>query len=280
MRRIKIRTVLAIAALTGAAGGIAYGVIGPWAPHLAIAWSGARTIALDSTTEAGLNLQALTVEGRIETRREDLIVALDLERGTPILAIDVDKAREAIETLPWVKSAKVERRLPGGVHIELSEYKPFALWQRGDRYTLVARDGTAIVDVPGADQNLPLIVGPDAPEHAAEFFETLNTINSGLSARVVAAVRIGGRRWNVHFDNYENGVAVRLPQDGLAGSWTRLSDLERDYRILERDLAFIDLRIPGQLIVRINENSETPSADAPTVSSEIDLIESGEQQEI
>ena len=278
MRRIRLRTILAVATLAGAAGAVTYAAVGPLAPMIGVAIDDLSTVALDSTTMAGLNLQALTVEGRAQTNREDLLTALDLERGTPILLIDVTNARDTIESLPWVKTAKVERHLPGGVHVVLEEYEPYALWQRGERYTLVDRTGVEIVDVPGADQSLPLIVGPDAPIQASSFFDTVNAINPDLAARIVAAVRISARRWNVHFDDYESGVAVRLPEDNLAMSWTRLSDIEHDYQILERDIAFIDMRVEGQLIVRINEHDE--ESISPAASENVELPITGEEREI
>jgi len=278
MRRIRLRTILAVSALTGSVGVAIYAGTGPFAPVIADAIDDLGVAALDSTTTAGLNLQALTVEGRDQTNREDLLAALDLERGAPILSIDVTNARDAVESLPWVKTAKVERRLPGGVHVILEEYEPYALWQRGERYTLVNRAGVEIVDVPGADQSLPLLVGPDAPQYASAFFDTVNATNPDLAARIVAAVRISGRRWNVHFDNYENGIAVRLPEDDVAISWTHLADIEREYQILERDLAFIDMRVEGQLIVRINEHIKENIS--PAAAEEIKLPNLGEQREI
>ncbi len=277
MRRIRLRSILAFTILAGGVGGVAYAITGPLAPKTAEALGEVRTAALDSTTSAGLNLQALTVEGRNQTSPEDILAVLDLERGAPILSINVTDAREAVESLPWVKTAKVERRLPGGVHIMLEEYRPYALWQRGERYTLVDRSGAEIVDVPGADQSLPLIVGSGAPREVATFFDTVEAINSDLASRIVAAVRVGGRRWNVHFDNYESGVAVRLPEGDVSLSWTHLADLERDYRILERDISFIDLRIDGQLIVRINEHTE--ESPMPAGSSNIKMPDTGKQQE-
>jgi cell division protein FtsQ len=282
MRRIRLRTILAIGALTGAVGTAIYAGTGPLATMITDTASNLQVAALDSTTTAGLNLQALTVEGRGQTNRDDLLAALDLERGAPILSIDVANARDAIESLPWVRTAKVERRLPGGVHVILKEYEPYALWQRGERYTLVNRTGIEIVDVPRTDRSLPLIVGPDAPQYASAFFDTVNATNPDLAARIVAAVRISGRRWNVHFDDYENGIAVRLPEDDLAMSWTRLADIEREYKILERDLAFIDLRVDGQLIVRINEHTEvsTSPAKSPAAPEEITLPNLSEQREI
>ena len=43
-------------------------------------------------------------------------------------------------------------------------------------------------------------------------------------------------------------------EDDLQGAWTRLAELERTSRILERDVAFIDLRLPDRLIVRLRND--------------------------
>ena len=216
---------------------------------------------LDVSAAMGMKLDALTVEGRNMTAREDLLAALDIERGSPILSVDVAEARTAIEALPWVRSAKVERRLPDAVHVLIEERTPYALWQRTGRYTLVDQDGKAIVDVPNADPALPLIVGPDAPQHAAKLFEALNA-DPELAGRVRAAVRVGERRWNIYLDAFEGGIAIRLPEANVAAAWSRLAMLERDHKILERDLDFIDLRIADRLVVRIHKD---PAAEpAPT----------------
>jgi len=248
---------------TGVAAVVAY-KYGPAAAYIAAAREQFHTTTLDVSAAVGMRLDALTVEGRAMTTPQDLLSAMDVERGAPILSIDVADARTAIEQLPWVRSAKVERRLPGTVHILLEERTPYALWQRGTRYTLVDRDGTAIVDVPESDESLPLIVGPDAPAHAAALFEALFT-DPDLAARVRAAVRVGERRWNIYLDSYEGGIAIRMPEDGLAAAWTRLAGLEREHKILERDLEFIDLRLPDRLIVRVHKNPVAlPAADSTT----------------
>ncbi len=203
----------------------------------------------------GFRLRALTVEGRAMTAREDLLGALDAEQGTPIAAIDVAKARTRVEALPWVRSAKIERRLPDTIHMVLEERVPYALWQRGERYTLVDHDGHLISDVPEFDIRLPLIVGTDAPANAALLFEALKK-EPELARRVQAAVRVGARRWNIQLDSYEEGISVRLPEENMAEAWTRLATLERDHKILERDLEVIDLRLEDRLIVRLRKGGE------------------------
>jgi cell division protein FtsQ len=236
------------------------------------------SVMLDISAALGMKLDALTVEGRTMTAREDLLAALDVERGSPILSINVANARTAIEALPWVKTAKVERRLPDAVHILLEERTPYALWQREGRYTLVDRDGKAIIDVPAADQTLPLIVGPDAPAHAAALFEALGT-ETTLAPRVRAAVRVGGRRWNVYLDSFEGGIAIRLPEENIAAAWTRLGALEREHKILERDLDFIDMRLEDRLVVRIHKDAAAQAA-SPTPKKKLPVINTGTKQSI
>ncbi|MDX2141874.1 MAG: FtsQ-type POTRA domain-containing protein [Rhodospirillaceae bacterium] len=229
--------------------------------------------AVDLSALGGWRLEALTVEGRVNTAPEDILAALDVERGTPILSIDVKDAREALESLPWVKRAQVERQLPNAVHVLIDERKPYALWQRGQRYTLVDADGQAIVDVPGQVADLPLIVGADAPTHAAALFEALNT-QPDLLARVRGAVRIGERRWNLHFDSFDSGIAVRLPEADLAAALTRLAELQRSHNILERDLTVIDLRLPDRLIVQLHQDPAAKTADPKSKDPRSDAVKS------
>jgi len=259
MRRLINKTTLSVTTACAVTLGVALTVKFAL-PATAFANTMARFDAamIDVSAALGMKLDALTVEGRGMTAREDLLDAMDIERGAPILAIDMAQARADIEALPWVKTAKVERRLPGSVHILLEERTPYALWQRTGRYTLVDRDGKTIVDVPNADQSLPLIVGPDAPEHAAELFEALNG-DAALASRVRAAVRVGARRWNVYLDSFEGGIAIRLPEDNISAAWTRLAGLENEHKILERDLDFIDMRIEDRLVVRVRKD---PAAEA------------------
>ncbi len=238
----------------------------PAPPKFAPMLADAHEAFVDFTAAAGLRLEALTVEGRKMTRPEDVLAALEVSRGSPILTIDVAEARAALEALPWVKAAQVERQLPNTVHVMIQERTPYALWQQASQYTLVDRDGQPIVTVPEADPALKLIVGPDAPKYAKELFDTLNTVPD-MAARVRAAVRVGGRRWNIYLDHYEHGIAIRLPEKDVAAAWERLASLEHDYKILARDLDFIDLRQNDRLIVRLHTDPNAAPEKTPKKKS-------------
>jgi cell division protein FtsQ len=217
---------------------------------------------ISASAKAGLSVQNLTVDGRQRTPAAAILAALNVSRGDPILALDVQAAREAVESLPWVKEAVVSRRLPGTLHISIKERHPIALWQRNPG-EFVLTDGTGApiaIDSVARWGHLPVIVGDGAPETAAELFRVLNT-EPALATRVKAATRLGDRRWNLLLDDFEHGVTVKLPEHGAEAAWTRLASIERKHGILRNDLAAIDLRMADRMIVRLNGDG-IPTSDA------------------
>jgi cell division protein FtsQ len=156
--------------------------------------------------------------------------------------------RQRIESLPWVASAAVERRLPNYVAITLVERTPIALWQHNERISLIAADGANLG--PAAVESrpdLPLVVGGDAPAHAADLLGMLAE-HPDLAKRISSSSWIGSRRWDLKMDN---GVEVRLPESDVANALQQLADAESETRLLERDVTAVDLRLPGKMIVRL-----------------------------
>jgi cell division protein FtsQ len=214
---------------------------------------------LDGTARLGLVVADIKVEGRETTDRDTILAALGARPGTPILAMSPNRAKEQLETLPWVRSAVVERRLPDTLYVRLVERKPLALWQHGGKLELIDREG-AVIPVTRLDRfaKLPLVVGPTAASHAAELLDMLAS-EPDLSSRVTAAIRVGDRRWNLRIDN---AIDVLLPADAPAYAWAQLARLERSSAILKRDVQTVDVRLPDRLVVRVNP--ELPR-EAPTV---------------
>jgi cell division protein FtsQ len=214
---------------------------------------------MQGTGLLGLTVSEITVEGRETTDRETILAALAAGPGTPILAVSPTHVKEQLEALPWVRTAVIERRLPGTLYVRLVERKPLALWQHGGKLELVDREGS-VIPVARLDRfaRLPLVVGEGAASHAAELIEMLGS-NPDLAARVTAAVRVGGRRWNLRIDN---AIDVLLPADEMATAWSQLARLERSSAILKREVLTIDLRLPDRLVLRVSP--EPPKE--PTIS--------------
>ena len=164
-------------------------------------------------------------------------------RGLICLAM----TRRRIEELPWIQKASVERRLPDEVHLKLVERTPLALWQQDGQFALIDAEGKVILrDHLDRFSRLIVVVGKDAPTHAADLISALGA-HPDLARHVRAAVRVGGRRWDLYLDNQ---VKVRLPEGNPSAAWSRLARLEVEHHLLARDVATIDLRLPDRVIVR------------------------------
>ena len=200
------------------------------------------------TVNAGLTVDDVLVVGRQETKRSDLLSAIDVQRGDPIIIFNPAAARQRIMNLGWVANAEVERRLPSTIYVRLFERTPVAIWQRNGIFSLVDSDGVVIGKSNAAQhRDLTLIIGAKAPIHTSTLLVMLDT-QPQLMERVVAAVRVADRRWNLRLDN---GIDVRLPEENPQVAWDHLAKLEAEHKLLERDIVVIDLRLPDRLVVRM-----------------------------
>lgn len=204
-------------------------------------------MALRWTARSGLAVDEILLEGRRDTRAEHVLAAIDTRRGAPILAFSPSAAKLELERLPWVRRAEVELRLPGTIRVRLVEREALALWQRQGRLALIDRDGG---EIRGGEiaryAHLPVVVGEDAPRHAALLLGVL-AAEPELEKRVTHAIRVAGRRWNLRLDN---GVEIQLPEDDAGAAWARLAETERASGVIDRALVAIDLRLPGRLVLR------------------------------
>ncbi len=213
---------------------------------------------------AGLTVQNIEIDGREKTPEPMLRAALGVSRGDKLLGFSLEAARTRIESLTWVQNATVERRLPGTVVVTLEERRPFAVWQNGGKFQLIDRAGQVVeeqdpVKDAAAFATLPLVVGPGAPENAAALLDEL-AAQPALRSRVVAAVRVGERRWNLRLNT---GADVLLPEGAEVPAMARLMELQTSQELLDRPLQMLDMRLPDRLVVRPMPDPHAPPTPPP-----------------
>jgi cell division protein FtsQ len=123
---------------------------------------------------------------------------------------------------------------------------------------LIDHDGHAVTNEDVAHfRDLPLVVGSGAAAAATPLIVALMD-HPDLMARLVAAVRVGGRRWNLQL---RGGMNVMLPEGHEAAALDRLATLQQDHALLDRPLEVVDMRLPDRLVLRPRAD---PSADPAT----------------
>ncbi|MEW5704696.1 MAG: cell division protein FtsQ/DivIB [Pseudomonadota bacterium] len=251
-----LRNTFLLATLVGLLTGGGWAWWSGWAAakhDAALAWAMAKSV------DAGLAIREIEVQGHAETDRAAILAALGARAGDPILEFEPDRAKGALEALPWVRSATVERHLPDRIRLDLIERRPLALWQRNGKLSLVDEQGVVVQrDQLGRFRALPIVIGEEAPGKAKALFEILAT-QPALAAQVATATLIGNRRWNV---GLKSGVEVYLPETDVAAAWANLAEYDRLEDATRHRVAALDLRLKGRLVVRLAPVKTGPGGGA------------------
>ena len=162
----------------------------------------AERSAAAAVGHAGFTVSGYQIVGIVHMDRSavDDVVTDELRRaadaaGTdkaPQALIDVGSIRNRLLRFGWVKDARVLRRLPDTLVIDIVERKPAALWQSQGQLALIDAEGVVLDRVPvNRMPDLPLLIGAGA--NAQE--EQLSKLMAGVpDAEAAARVRDVGRR--------------------------------------------------------------------------------------
>jgi cell division protein FtsQ len=190
-------------------------------------------------------------------------IAFD-QKSMAMPLVDVSAIRERLLKFGWVKDARVSRRLPDTLVIDIVEREPAALWQDKQQLSLIDSEGVVLDRVPVDKMpDLPLLIGPGANGQARE----LNVLLAGvptLKPQLASATWVGQRRWDL---NFQSGETVALPEGERAASsaLTRFAKMDRSAGLLGRGILRFDLRIPGKMVVRLpRAPGEQIAAETPS----------------
>jgi len=176
--------------------------------------------------------------------------ALDIRPGMSSLKLDVEQLRLRVEALGAVEAATVQFDPQGTLRISVVERIAVVLFRRADRVLVMLDKGGVEIGPAGerADHpRLPLILGPGAPDHVGEVIALLGGA-PGIVPRLRAFVRVGERRWNLELDH---GLTIKLPQTGSVEALSRIMAQHYGEELLDRDIAVIDMRLPGRPTLRM-----------------------------
>ena len=207
---------------------------------------------------AGFGVERVVINGLSELGGRDALISAGVGKNASLPFFDVDAARAKLEALPLVQSASVRKLYPDQIIIDIVERTPTAIWQRdGDLHTIGA-DG-AIIDALKNPRfaELPFVVGEGANTRLAQY-KTITAALEELAAKVHAGVLVDGRRWDLQMIS---GAEVKLPEIAPEAAAAQLVRLQRQYRVLDRDIVSLDLRASDRIFVKLAEGAALPDRD-------------------
>jgi cell division protein FtsQ len=207
----------------------------------------------------GLGIEQVTISGIAQLHEPEILEFAGISPRVSLPFLSVRETRERLEAVPLIKSASVRKLYPNELAISLVEREAHALWQRNGELFIIAADGTVIDSFgDGRFAYLPLVVGEQANLRTKDYLALLEAAGP-LKSRIRAGSLVSGRRWTLKIDN---GIDVRLPERGTEAALARLIKLEREQKILEKDVIAIDLRMDDRVVVRLTEEAAAARLEA------------------
>ena len=211
----------------------------------------------EAVGEAGFRVRSVDIQG---IQRMDSKPVFELavdQKSMAMPLVDVSAIRERLLKYGWVKDARVSRRLPDTLVIDIVERQPAALWQDEQQLSLIDAEGVVLDRVPiSAMPDLPLLMGPGANAQSRNL-EALLAEAPTLRPQLESASWVGKRRWDL---NFQSGETVALPEGTAAAkaALAKFAKLDKSAGLLGRGIVRIDLRIPGKMVVRLPRGAGEP----------------------
>src|SRR6476661_4304963 len=207
----------------------------------------AQSLCDDVANRLGFRIAEVALDGGHEVARDEILVLAGITDRSSLLFLDAARTRARLLSNPWIAEATVLKLYPDRLRIEIKERKPFALWQKDRRIALIAVDGVVLQnDVRARFADLPRVVGKGAEQSAQDFLALIGRYPA-IARRTEASIFVAERRWNLRL---KDGVEILLPENEAEQALQILVDLDRNQKLLSRDIITVDLRPPDRITVR------------------------------
>ncbi len=193
-------------------------------------------------------MKNLQIEGLRNLDREEVLDQAGIVPGVNAFDVDPEIVQKRLESQPWIRRVRVERRLPDTLEIAVEERVASAILVDGSSYVLLDSSGEAFKTLEPGDPvdrllELPLVTGLSRPE-------TQSGAGQQLVVDALEVVRLADslglpRLSEVHVDPVlglsivpaESGAEIRLGKDRYAARLQRLravlATIEREGRSVD-----------------------------------------------
>ena len=215
-------------------------------------------------------LRAIRVEGDLARVNQHTLranAAPQLQGN--FLTLDLQRARQAFESVPWVRRAVVRKVWPMKLVVQVEEHRAAALWgEEGGNDRLVNLQGEVFEANVGdvEDEGLPRLAGPEgsAPQMLA-MARRLTPVLAPLDGGALQQLQLSPRgSWRVLLDKGAQIDLGRGSEDEVLARTQRfVGTMPRVLAAYQRPLESADLRHNGGFAVRLKGITTQPTAHPP-----------------
>lgn len=128
--------------------------------------------------------------------------------------LDLNTARQAFESVPWVRHASVRREWPNGLAVQVEEHEALGTWGNADSGRLINTYGEVFVaNTAEAEEDAQLLAldgPPESEEDVVEKLETMRDWFKPLKLEPLAVALSGRYAWRAKLSN---GMVVEFGRE-------------------------------------------------------------------
>ena len=219
--------------------------------------------------QMGFVVHNIQLTGLKQVDRDTVYRIVSEAHGQDMPLVDLAKLRAELLQLGWIEDARVSRRLPDTLAIDLVERVPSAVLQRNQQLFLIDDKGHVLsaVDPHTMPVSLPLVIGDGVEGHIGQLRDLIAS-QAPLKQLIEGATWDGQRRWDLRF---QSGETLSLPEGDKAAldALALFAKKDQEARLLGQGYVHIDMRDPTRMVVRTSRDPGSKIVD-PTPPPVVD----------
>ena len=197
------------------------------------------------------------------------------DMGRSVVRVPLTERREALESLPWVEQADVQRVLPNRIRVEITERTPVAFLRTGSDLALVDAQGVILDRPADGEFRFPVVggIGESMPREAREqrmnlyvqFMKGIESVQPGAEDHVSEADLSDAADLRVTLTGLGTAssnarpILVHFGDSDFGNRYHLLAENIDQWRASAGSVDSVDLRFARQVVV--NPESKTIAAN-------------------
>ena len=197
------------------------------------------------------------------------------DMGRSVVRVPLTERREALESLPWVEQADVQRVLPNRIRVEITERTPVAFLRTGSDLALVDAQGVILDRPADGEFRFPVVggIGESMPREAREqrmnlyvqFMKGIESVQPGAQDHVSEADLSDAADLRVTLTGLGTAsgnarpILVHFGDSDFGNRYHLLAENIDQWRASAGSVDSVDLRFARQVVV--NPESKTIAAN-------------------